>query len=302
DDVLSWFAGLSEKLTLFADGQESLPTCPHQRKLSAKPNQPMDGSVGKRKMDVGFVNNPQAKKDSRCHWSQILVPGELKSSLTADKALEAWLDLGRYNRVHQRVILRDYGKPIYTASSRSALLAAFERCIEGHELLHKAGSLHRDISINHLMINEDVNNSSWPAFLIDLDLGIKVSQEAASGAKGKTGTRAFMAIRGLQGEQHSFMHDLESFFWVLFWICIHYNGPHQSRAVLRFERWSYVESSEELAWIKLSVVVEEAFFIKTVEGHFTPYYKPLVPLMNQLRKLIFPKGKAWKREDEKLYI
>ncbi|KAL8366754.1 hypothetical protein RB595_010557 [Gaeumannomyces hyphopodioides] len=33
------------------------------------------------------------------------------------------------NRVHRRVILRDYGKPIYKAGSRSALLAALEGCI-----------------------------------------------------------------------------------------------------------------------------------------------------------------------------
>ncbi|KAH6988698.1 hypothetical protein EDB80DRAFT_555094, partial [Ilyonectria destructans] len=68
-------------------------------------------------------------------------------------------------------------------------------------------------------------------FLIDLDLAIKEKREGASGAKGKTGTRAFMAIGALLGEQHSFMHDLGSFFWVLFWICIHYNGPDQGRAV-----------------------------------------------------------------------
>jgi Fungal protein kinase len=44
------------------------------------------------------------------------------------------------NRVHQRVILRDYGKPIYKASSRASLLAALEGCIEGHESLYtKAG-------------------------------------------------------------------------------------------------------------------------------------------------------------------
>ncbi|KAH6883582.1 hypothetical protein B0T10DRAFT_139549 [Thelonectria olida] len=45
------------------------------------------------------------------------------------------------NRVHRRVILRDYGKPIYKASSRVALLAALEGCIEGHESLHNAGLL-----------------------------------------------------------------------------------------------------------------------------------------------------------------
>ncbi|EDN98260.1 hypothetical protein SS1G_13118 [Sclerotinia sclerotiorum 1980 UF-70] len=77
------------------------------------------------------------------------------------------------NRVHRRVILRDYGKPIYMASSPAALLNALKDCIEGYESLHKAGFLHRDISINNLMINEDKENPSWPSFLIDLDLAIK---------------------------------------------------------------------------------------------------------------------------------
>lgn len=49
-------------------------------------------------MDVGYVNDPQAKKDSRCHWSQILIPGELKSNHSADIPSEACLDLGRYAR------------------------------------------------------------------------------------------------------------------------------------------------------------------------------------------------------------
>ncbi|CAH0020155.1 unnamed protein product [Clonostachys rhizophaga] len=106
------------------------------------------------------------------------------------------------NRVHRRVILRDYGKPIYKASSLVALLSALEDCVEGHELLYNAGLLHRDISINNLMVNEDDRNPSWRAFLIDLDLAVREQREGASGAKGKTGTRAFMAIGALLGEQH----------------------------------------------------------------------------------------------------
>jgi hypothetical protein len=75
------------------------------------------------------------------------------------------------------------------------------------------------------MINEDKGNPSWPSFLIDLDLAIREEREVASGARRKTGTKAFMAIGALLEKPHSFMHDLESFFYVLFWICIHYNGP-----------------------------------------------------------------------------
>ncbi|KAK0631042.1 hypothetical protein B0T17DRAFT_491021 [Bombardia bombarda] len=543
DDVLSWFTELNEKLATFAEGYKSTPT--HRRRPLAQPNKPIQGSTAERKLDVGFVDNPKAGKDSRCHWSHILIPGELKSNPSADKASKAWLDLGRYarevlaaqdtrrfvlgfticgslmriwefdrlggiaseqfdinkdglqfvstvlgflwmneeelgfdptimtandkrfieierdgsterliidevmqrarciagrattcwkahheghpqiplvikdswqyperdeegellreatgqgvvnvaryyyhetvqvrgtddnirrnvrggldittatnyrpersmpppsmiasgasrrgrsssraagkkrsssqigaplppnkrscsasptkasgdalsNRVHRRVILRDYGKPIYEASSRSALLAALEGCIEGHESLRKAAFLHRDISINNLMINEDDDNLSWPSFLIDLDLAVKEQRDGASGAKGKTGTRAFMAIGALLGEQHSFMHDLESFFWVLFWICIHYKGPDEGRAVPRFEKWNYVDT-EELAGMKLGVVAKEAIFMKTITDNFTPYYEPLIPLLNRLRKIVFPKDKPWEQEDEKLY-
>ncbi|KAH7021588.1 LOW QUALITY PROTEIN: uncharacterized protein B0I36DRAFT_394304 [Microdochium trichocladiopsis] len=525
DDVLSWFAELSEKLATLAEDYKSIPT--HRRRPLAQPNKPIQGSTAERKLDVGFVDNPKAGKDSRCHWSQILVPGELKSNPAADTAAKAWLDLGtevlaaqdirrfvlgfticgsfmriwefdrlgglaserfdinedglrfvstvlgflwmneeelgfdptftaangqrfieierngskerliidevmqrarcvaahregqpqiplvikdswQYpergallrevtskgviniarhyyhetvqiygtdddvrnvrggldvtsatnyrpersappsstmasvsrkgrsssvaagkkrsssqagaplphskrscstsqasgnlsNRVHRRVILRDYGTPIYKASSRTSLLAALDGCIEGHESLRKAGILHRDISINNLLINEDVNNPSWPSLLIDLDLAIKEQREGVSGAKGKTGTRAFMAIGALLGEQHSFMHDLESFFWVLFWICIHCKGPDEHRVVARFDKWNYIDT-EELAEQKKGQVSHEGDFIRTAKENFTPYYQPLIPWVNRLRKAVFPNGGRWEREDGGLYI
>lgn len=204
------------------------------------------------------------------------------------------------NRVHRRVILRDYGKPIYKASSRSALLKALEGCIQGHESLRKAGLLHRDISINNLMVNEDDDNLSWHSFLIDLDLAVRERRGGASGAKGKTGTRAFMAIGALLGEQHSFMHDIESFFWVLFWICVHYDGPNKARVIPEFDQWNYI-SMELLAKEKKGQVSDEGDFIRSAEENFTPYYQPLVPWINRLRKAVFPNGGRWKREDDGLY-
>jgi hypothetical protein len=122
------------------------------------------------------------------------------------------------DQVHRRVIVRDYRKPIYMASSMTSLLAALEDCVTGYESLHtQAGMLQCDISPNNLIMNENEDNPSWHAFLIDLDLAIKKDREKPSGARGKTGTQAFMAIGVLlDDELHSFMHDLESFFWVLF--------------------------------------------------------------------------------------
>lgn len=204
------------------------------------------------------------------------------------------------NRIHRRIILRDYGKPIYEATSRTVLLSALEGCVQGHESLHQAGFLHRDISINNLIVNEDPDNPSWPSFLIDLDLGIKEARVQASGSRGKTGTKVFMAIGALQGEQHSFMHDLESFFWVLFWICIHYDGPGRGTKASRFDKWNYVDP-EELAEIKKGLVSHEGDFIKRTEENFTPYYQSLIPWVNRLRKDLIAGGRRWENEDTTLY-
>ena len=48
-------------------------------------------------------------------------------------------------------------------------------------------------------------------------------------------------------------------------------------------------------------MAKEAIFIKTITDNFTRYYAPFIPLMNTLRKVVFPKDKPWEREDEKLY-
>ncbi|KAH7119563.1 hypothetical protein B0J11DRAFT_534071, partial [Dendryphion nanum] len=144
-------------------------------------------------------------------------------------------------------------------SSLTSLLAVLEGCIEGYESLYtQAGILQGDISPNNLMVNEDVENPSWPASLIDLDLAIKVPREKAS---------AIGVL--LDDENHSFMHDMESFFWVLFWICIHYDGPGKYR---------------KLAELKKGLISDERDFLDTVNAKFTPYYMPLGSCVNRLRR------------------
>ncbi|KAI2602620.1 hypothetical protein GGR54DRAFT_633840 [Hypoxylon sp. NC1633] len=190
------------------------------------------------------------------------------------------------NRIHRRVIVCDYGQSIYKASSPVVLLAAVEGCIDGHESLRKAGILHRDISINNLMINEDNDDPPWSSFLIDLDLAIPIDRRNASGARWKTGTRAFMAIGALLGELHTFAHDSESFF-----------GCWKGKVVAEFNNWNYV-SMNELAKLKLGTVAREELFIRTVTQQFSPYYKPLIPWVNGLRRVVFDNRQG---EDEALY-
>jgi hypothetical protein len=151
------------------------------------------------------------------------------------------------------------------------------------------------------MINEDKENPSWPAFIIDLDLAIKEQRETSSGAYGKTGTRAFMAIGVLLDDgSHSFMHDLESVFWVPFWICIYYTGLNKVRVVLRFNRWNTL-NTEELAAAKKFVIDDERDFLGLAEDYFTLYYWPLITYSNKLRRKVFPDGGRWREPNPKLY-
>ena len=109
-----------------------------------------------------------------------------------------------------------------------------------------------------------------------------------------------MAIGALLGEQHSFMHDLESFFWVLFWICLHYNGPGKDIGPTEFESWNY-ESDNKLVRSKVGTIGDESIFLKIAEENFTLYYQPLIPLVNRLRRKVFPNGEKWKKPDPELY-
>ncbi|TLD15961.1 uncharacterized protein PgNI_00064, partial [Pyricularia grisea] len=151
------------------------------------------------------------------------------------------------NRVHRRVILRNYGKPIYKTNFRSALFAPVKSCIEGHESLRMAGFLHRNISTNNLIINEDTDSLFWPYFLINLDLGVRKPRMGVSGAKGKTG-----------------------------------------KVISEFNQWNYISMDCWQRKRRGKCLMRD--FIKFVEENFTPYYRPLVIWVNNLRKAVFPNG------------
>ncbi|KAG5292243.1 PKc-like superfamily domain-containing protein [Histoplasma ohiense] len=220
-------------------------------------------------------------------------PPPSKRALSSSPAKPPLPDEKLQNRVHCRVVVQDYGKPIFESSSRVALLVGLQGCIKGYmSLYQKTGLMQSDISPRNLLVNEDKDNPSFRAFLIDLDLAIRVNRDGFSGARGKTGTRPFMAIGVLFGERHSFMHDLESFFWVLFWICIHYEGPGRARTVKRFEKWNYMDT-DDLADTKKGVITIERDFLRTTEDNFTTFYQPLTRSVNRLRRLVFPGGDRW---------
>ncbi|KAI9612299.1 hypothetical protein KEM48_004316 [Puccinia striiformis f. sp. tritici PST-130] len=127
------------------------------------------------------------------------------------------------NRVHRRLILKDVGTSIWEVDSPVALLEALEGCIRGHQAILLAGYLHRDISINNLMVAKQTDNPARKSFVIDLDVAVDHRTQSPEDLHTRTGTRIFMSSNLLAGKHtHSFVDDLESFFWVLIWICIHH--------------------------------------------------------------------------------
>lgn len=237
----------------------------------------------------------RGKVDAISRWSSARSdrssrrPSYTNSSTSLESGAQVCVQL---NRIHRRVILHDYGKPIYKAKSPEALLRAIDGCLVGHHNLYEAGFLHRDISVNNLIINEDAGHSSPYSFLIDVDLATRVGRQQASGAEAITGTRAFMAIGALLGKPHLYVHDLESFFWVLLWICVHYNGPGSinGRVVEEFDKWNY-EKPLQVAMMKTGILDEE-MFLPMMKEHVSPYYQAFIPLLHQLKKLLFKSGVA----------
>ncbi|KAL2044998.1 hypothetical protein N7G274_002773 [Stereocaulon virgatum] len=106
------------------------------------------------------------------------------------------------------------------ASAIKELLIALRDAINAHRSLYLKGNiLHRDISENNIIITgTEKKDGNVAGMLIDLDLA-KVAGSGRSGARHQTGTMEFMAIEVLQGIDHTYRHDLESFFYVLIWLC-----------------------------------------------------------------------------------
>ena len=100
----------------------------------------------------------------------------------------------------------------------SIMSATAHSLVLGYRWLYEVPKiLHRDISLNNLMLRKEDGNVY--AVLNDLDLAVSADVQRQS-SKHRTGTKPFMAIDLLDREStvHMYRHDLESLFYVLVWI------------------------------------------------------------------------------------
>ncbi|KAI0089840.1 hypothetical protein BDY19DRAFT_941069 [Irpex rosettiformis] len=128
----------------------------------------------------------------------------------------AWLRKHLRHRVVQELAL-----PLRMVRNSLELLKAIRNTLEVIKLAYHEGHvLHRDISIGNVMLNMDFNG-----ILNDWDHAIRTSgAEDREGHPYRTGTWQFMSVGILMNatKPHSIHDDVESTFWVLYYIALHY--------------------------------------------------------------------------------
>ena len=151
--------------------------------------------------------------------------------------------------------------------------------------------LHRDISENNIIITDPKETNGFTGMLIDAELG-KESGSGRSGARHQTGTMEFMAIQVLQRVDHTYRYDLESFFYVLLWICARrvWERKFKCSAVNRpkesmLNEW-YTGSFKEIARSKMYAMGVDRF--KELVDEFPPTCDCIKPLCEKIRGILFP--------------
>ena len=123
------------------------------------------------------------------------------------------------NRILCCLVISPAGRVVSDFNYIEELLEALRDAIKAHRSLYLKGRiLHRDISSNNIIITKVKEPGAFKGMLIDLDLA-KERESGPSGARHQTGTMQFMAIEVLRGRDHTYRHDLESYFYVLLWMC-----------------------------------------------------------------------------------
>ena len=244
---------------------------------------------GKRKsVDVGRKPSKRSRSNSQRSSQQN------KVAYAVEEAQETSLfgpDIGPYdNRAFRCLVVSPAGRPIRKHESPLELLEAFCDAIKAHKSLYLTGNiLHRDISENNIIIT-DPKKDGFHGMLIDLDLAKELGS-GRSGARCRTGTMEFMAIEVLLGIAHTYRHDLESFFYVLIWLCGCRGWDFAGRTKDRPEDsilidW-YTGTFRNIATAKRGHMQIDGFEV-ILDEFPQPEFDYIKPLCKELRGILFP--------------
>ncbi|KAI1181784.1 serine/threonine-protein kinase Sgk2 [Nemania serpens] len=204
-----------------------------------------------------------------------------------DAAKQQWED-----SIYSCLVVSPAGRMISDFDSIKELLEALQDAIRAHLSLYEVGQiLHRDISSNNIIITRpEENEGGFKGMLIDLDLA-KGGNCIASGSRQQTGTLQFMAVGVLRGEDHTYRHDLESFFYVLLWMCARrswgksqFRGDQDSSPTSLLQYW-YKGTLQSIIYAKVALAVADE--LETILAEFPEPFETAKPLCRKIRNILF---------------
>ncbi|KAI0924109.1 hypothetical protein AcV5_010538 [Taiwanofungus camphoratus] len=224
-------------------------------------------------------------------------------------------DVQPRGKTHSRLVMKTYGWPIKFAKSLLEMVGAFKDAIVGHRNSFQRNVLHRDISIGNILIASKPK-PGYRGILIDYENAIilKPGREPLHDDP-VSGTRPFISPEVLGRKplwdhsrkrpktmprlhpKHDFIHDLESFFWVLVWLCMSRSGPAKRREELitpNSEDDEFCETFKQLFEGSDDVLVlmkEKVFrvpesFDSAVLDHVTDWCDPLKSLLEKFYDIL----------------
>ena len=214
------------------------------------------------------------------------------------------------NRVLTCLAISPAGRPLQEFQSVLEVLEAFRDTIKAHRRLFLGRkTLHRDISLNNIILTDPKQNHGCSGMLIDLDLAVLVDENGkneTSEEKNMTGTLEYMAIQILEGTirketagtDHTYRHDLESFFYVFLSLCIRYGWPEGMKPKTDPLRGWYTGEFKDISTTKRGHLESGGFEIYIL-GLFSPEFQAYKELARNLRTILFGKDTLYVETPEK---
>ncbi|KAF8207151.1 hypothetical protein K438DRAFT_2013684 [Mycena galopus ATCC 62051] len=207
-------------------------------------------------------------------------------------------------RLHQRMVMTPLARKILHFRSKKELISVFIDAIEAHRSLVGKKILHCDISSNNIMISDEVHCTASfggplrRGLLIDVDSALELGNIGYW--VGFVGTFVFMSsavlIHGSSTKQKP-SDDLESFFWVLIYLCIRCAGPNNTtradlNAIIEDCPLFYHDQTQasEIGRYKKQMLSAKGALEREIFPKFSLYCEDLKPCVAELRD-VFTKNK-----------
>ncbi|KAL1890270.1 hypothetical protein Cpir12675_005463 [Ceratocystis pirilliformis] len=177
------------------------------------------------------------------------------------------------NRIYSCLVVSPAGSVIGEFRTIKELLESERDAIKTHRSLYVSGKiLHRDISPNNIIITNPETVNGFKGMLTDLDLA------------------EFMAMEVLRKTDHTYRHDLESFFYVFLWMCARQawsNGFTDKQNPLEYSalrKWE-IGSFTDIANAKRGDMTVDG--LKDITEKFPEALDVVKPLCLNIRKILF---------------